>query len=105
MKRLAVLVVPGLVGPVFRFDKDGSGIPVVFLARQVPAPFEQQDSFPRWRQMVSERSSAGSRSDDDDVVMIARCQTLCFYPNTGASDMETRPRTKRANISASKRLT
>jgi hypothetical protein len=30
---------------------------------------------------------------------------ICFYPNTGANDIETRPRTKRVNISASKRLT
>jgi hypothetical protein len=30
---------------------------------------------------------------------------MCSYPNTGASDIETRPKTKSVNISASKRFT
>ncbi len=102
-ERLAVLVIPRLIGPVLGFDKDSLGIPVVFLARQIPAPFEQQNSFARRRQMVSECPSAGSGSYDDDVVMIVWCHTS--YPNTGASDIETRPRTKSVNISASRRLT
>ena len=75
-ERLAVLVIPGLFGPVLGFDKDRLGIPVVFLARQVAAAFEKQNPFPRRRQMVSQRSSAGSRSDDDDVVTIVFSHVL-----------------------------
>ena len=78
MKRLALLVKPGLIGPVLRFNKDGAGIPVVFLARQVAAAFEQQNSFSRWRQVISKCSSTGSRPYDDDVVMIAGSHLLLF---------------------------
>ena len=45
-KGLAVLVIPGFFGPVLGFDEDSFGVPVIFLARQVSAAFEQQNSFP-----------------------------------------------------------
>jgi len=78
MKRLAVLVKPGLIGPVLRFDKDGAGIPVVFLARQVSTALEEQNSLARWRQVAGEGSSTGSRPYDDHVVTIACGHLLLF---------------------------
>ena len=76
LKRLAILVKPRLLGPVLGFDKDSAGVPVVFLTRQVPAPFQQQNPLPRRSQMVGECSSTGSRSYDDDIVMIVRSHML-----------------------------
>src|ERR1035438_2508329 len=77
-KRLAVLVIPRLFGPVLRLDKDSLGIPVVFLTRQVSAPFEHQNPFAGGRQMVRERTTASARTYDDDVVMVVRSQ---MFPN------------------------
>src|ERR1035438_10353391 len=69
VEHFPVFVIPGLFGPVPRLDKNGAGIPVGLLAGQVLTPFEEQDSFARRGQMVSQRSSTRSRPDDDDVVM------------------------------------
>ena len=41
VKLVSILVVPGFFGSVFRFEKDGAGFPVVFLPRQVAAPFQK----------------------------------------------------------------
>ncbi len=64
--------------PVHDSAKNCVGIPVVFLARQIPAPFEQQNSFTRRGQMVSEGSSTRSRSYDDGVVMSFRSHILLY---------------------------
>src|ERR1035438_5553440 len=77
-KRLAVLVIPRLLGPVLRLDKDSLGVPVVFFTRQVSAPFEHQNPFAGGRQMIGERTTAGSRTYDDDVVLVVRSQ---MFPN------------------------
>ena len=67
---LSVLVEPCFLGPIFRFKKNRAGVPVVFLSRQVVAPFQKQNAFAGWSKMIGERSAAGSGADDDDVKMI-----------------------------------
>src|SRR5262245_12969229 len=37
LERLAVLAVPGLLGFVFRFEKDRRGVPILLLAREIAA--------------------------------------------------------------------
>ena len=69
MERLAVLVVPSLPGLVLVVDEHGLAVPVVLLARQVAAPFQQQDSLAGRGQLVSKRATASAGADDDDVVV------------------------------------
>ncbi len=70
MECVSVLVVPGFLGLILRFKKHGTGIPVVLFSRQVVAPFQKQNAFAGWSEMVGERSATSSRADDDDVKMI-----------------------------------
>ena len=70
MERDSVLVVPGFLGLILRFEKHCTRIPVVFFSRQVVAAFQKQNAFAGWSEMVGERSATGSRADDDDVKMI-----------------------------------
>src|SRR6266700_729008 len=71
MKRLAVLVAPGLVRLVALAGEDGLAAPVLPLARQIVAPLEDQDALARWREPVGERAASGTASDDDDIVTIS----------------------------------
>src|SRR5262249_55823478 len=70
-ERDAVLVVPALGRDVALLAEDLAGIPVLGLAREVAAAFEQQDALPRRREPVRQGAAAGSRADDDDVVVVA----------------------------------
>src|SRR5581483_252421 len=66
----AVLVVPNFFRLVFAFEVYGARAPVVLLARDVIAAFEQQNFFPARRQLVRQRSAARAASDNDNVVVI-----------------------------------
>ena len=46
VKRLSVLVIPGLLGPILRFEEDGPGIPVVFLSGRYPPRSRSKIRFP-----------------------------------------------------------
>src|SRR5207245_2637111 len=72
MQVFTVLVMPLLVRVVLGVDVDGFRTPVVFLARHVVAALQYQDAFAGRRQMIGQRSSAGSCANDDYVITIVR---------------------------------
>jgi hypothetical protein len=67
---VAVAVEPELRCPIRALDEHGGGVPVVALARQVVAAFEQQDSLAGRSDAMGERAAACPRTDHDDVVMM-----------------------------------
>src|SRR6266849_5122818 len=69
MKLLAVLVEPDLPGVVLGVDIHGLRAPVVLLARDVVAALQDEDPLSGGRQMMCQRSSAGSGADDDHIVV------------------------------------
>src|SRR5262249_31451622 len=70
MKFLAVFVEPGFFGVVMRVYVYDLRVPVCLLAGDVVAALQNQDPFPRRRQVVSERPAAGAGSNDDYVVSV-----------------------------------
>ena len=68
LERLAVLVVPGVLGDVAVVDEDVLRQPVLRLARQPVAALEQQDPLARWREVARERPASGPGADDDHVI-------------------------------------
>src|SRR5437764_9779042 len=70
MEVLAIFVEPRLFGVVVAFDIDELGVPIRFFARNIVAALEDEDSFSRWRQVISERAAACSGADDDYVIAI-----------------------------------
>ena len=69
VERLAVLVLPHLLGVVFRLDVDRPRAPVVLFAADVVAAFEQQDPFAGWGEVIGQRAAARAGADDDHVVV------------------------------------
>src|SRR5205823_4939470 len=76
---VALPVAPFLVGRVLPLEEDGRRVPVVTLAREIAAPFEEQDAPARGRQLPRQRPSAGATPDDDDVVVIG-CRHDGVFP-------------------------
>ena len=70
LERLAVGVVPGVLGDVLAVDEHRLGVPVVHLPGQEVAPLEEQDPLARAGQRVGQRAAAGAAADDDDVVVL-----------------------------------
>ena len=70
LERLAIAVQPGVRRDVAILDEDLAGVPVLRLARQPVAAFEQQDPLARGREMRGQRAAAGAGADDDDVVVL-----------------------------------
>ena len=68
LERLVLLVVPGLLGHVAVVDEDLFRVPVLGLARQPVASFEDQDPLPGRGEVTRQRAASGSAADDDDVV-------------------------------------
>ena len=71
MERLAVFVVPGLVRLVAFAGEYRFAAPVLPLARQIIAAFEDQDPLAGGGEAVREGSASGAAADDDDVVTIS----------------------------------
>jgi hypothetical protein len=67
---VAVLVVPELRSAVLALHEHGAGLPVVPLAGQVVAAFEQQNPLPVRREPVGQRAAAGPAADDDHVIVL-----------------------------------
>src|SRR5262249_39413875 len=63
---------PRLVRRVLPAEEHGIGVPVVALARQEIAPFEQQDAQACRGELPRERPTPGSTPDDHDVVVVIR---------------------------------
>jgi hypothetical protein len=70
MEGLASDVLPDLLGVVLTLDIDETGIPIGFLARDIIASLEEQNSFSTRSQSVTQSPSARSRADDDDIEFI-----------------------------------
>jgi hypothetical protein len=68
-KGLAAAVVPFLLGAVLLVEEDRFRVPVLGLARDVLAAFEDEDLLAGRREPLRQRAAAGARSDDDDVEM------------------------------------
>jgi hypothetical protein len=50
MELAAVFVYPGVRGVVAVLDEDGAGVPVLFLARDEVAAFDQENPESGWRE-------------------------------------------------------
>ena len=66
---VAVRVCPRLVGLVGAVDEHRLRVPVLFLARQIVAAFEDQDALAGRRQPLRQRGAAGAAADHDQVIM------------------------------------
>ena len=72
MERLAVAVVPGLRRLVPVRAEHRFAAPILRLARQEVAAFEDQDALAGRGQAIGERAAAGAAADDDDIVLVMR---------------------------------
>ena len=70
LERLAVAVVPHVLGDVAVVDEHVLGEPVLGLARQPVAALQEQDALPRRCEVARQRAAAGAGSDDDHVVRV-----------------------------------
>ena len=89
---VAVAVEPELRRPVLALDEHGGGVPVVALARQVVAAFEQQDPLAGGGDAVGERAAAGPRADHDHVVMLVFGHSDSLGCSSGQPPSCRRPR-------------
>ena len=69
---LPSLVVPGFRRLVPVRAEHRLAAPILLLARQEIAAFEDQDAFAGRGQAMGERAAAGAAADDDDVVTVMR---------------------------------
>ena len=88
LERGAVGVVPGVGRDVPAFQEHLLGLPVLGLARQEVAPFEQQDPLAGRREGVGQGAPTGPGPDDDDVVVVGHRALL----DSSAADMTDRRR-------------
>ena len=82
LERLAVGVVPGVLGDVLAVDEHRLGVPVVHLPRQVVAPLQQQDLLAGRGEGVGQRAAAGAAADDDDVVVVGHVSSSVSSPQS-----------------------
>src|SRR5919199_2562632 len=68
-ERLAVTVVPHLSRVVALVDEDLAHVPVLFLARQPVAAFEQQNALSRSCESIRQGAAARAGANDDHVVV------------------------------------
>ena len=74
-------VAPDFLRVVSGVDIDGLRIPIVFLASDIIAAFENQNPLSRWSQVVGQRPSTRSRPDDDQVVLIVVTHNHLLHPS------------------------
>src|SRR5690349_6670589 len=68
----AFAIAPRLFRVVSRFEVYGARAPVVLLAWNIVAAFQDQDLLARGREFVGQRAATRARADDDyDVVIVA----------------------------------
>ena len=70
MQVLAFLVLPDLFGVIPVVEKNGGGVPVQLFLRHEGAALQYQDVLAGLGEMESEGSAAGSRADDNCVVVV-----------------------------------
>src|SRR5258708_10509689 len=67
----AVLVIPGVLRHIAVLNKYLRRIPVLFLARQIIAAFQDENAFAGGCELQRQRAAARAAPDDDDVIVIA----------------------------------
>jgi hypothetical protein len=70
VKGLIIFVEPDIFGVITVVEEDGGSVPVEFFLREKRAAFEDENALPCLREVEGESATAGSGSDDDDVVLI-----------------------------------
>src|SRR5262245_6271539 len=70
MELFAVFVVPHFFGLVLSFEVYRPRVPVVFLPRNIAAPFQEQDALAGGSQLM--RQGAGAGADNDYIEMVLR---------------------------------
>src|SRR5580765_770882 len=70
MQFLAIFVEPGFFGVVVGIHVNKLRVPVRFLAGNVVAALQNQDSFSRRCEMICERSTTRARADNNYVIPI-----------------------------------
>src|SRR6266481_5330655 len=81
MQVAALNVAPDFLRVVPGFDIDGLRTPIVFLASDIIAAFENQNPLSRRSQVVGQRPSTRSRPDDDQVVLIVVTHNHLLHPS------------------------
>src|SRR5262249_47761026 len=78
LKGSTAVVVPGVLRDIAVLEEDYVDIPVLFLTRQKGAALQEQNAFARGCQTVRQRATAGTRADDDHVIVFhGRSLLLC----------------------------
>ena len=95
---LAVLVVPGVIRDVAVVHEHRSRVPVLGLAGQPVAAFEDQHPLPGRCQPVRERAAPGPGADDDDVVLsvMTLLGSRCGAHRAHRARVSTAPGTRRS---------
>jgi hypothetical protein len=70
LERLAVRVVPRVLRHVTVLHEDFGRIPILLLARQIVAAFEDENALAGRSKLEGERAATGSAADDDEIVVI-----------------------------------
>src|SRR5262245_40886371 len=70
MDILAILVVPHFFRLILSFEVYRPRVPVVFLPRNIAAPFQEQDPLAGGREFMSQGAPAGAGADDDDIKVV-----------------------------------
>ena len=83
LERLAVTVVPGVLGDVLPVDEHRARIPVVHLPGQEVPALQQQDVLAGAGEGVRERPSPGPGPDDDHVIVLVHRSTIATGAGCG----------------------
>jgi hypothetical protein len=83
LERLAVTVEPSVLGDVLPVHEHRLGVPVVRLAGQEVAAFQQQDPLARGGQGVRQRAAARAGPDDDHVIVLGHGSTITAWRTRG----------------------
>src|SRR5260370_3806171 len=76
LERRAVLVIPGILRHIAVLYKYLLRIPVLFLARQIIAAFQDENAFAGRCELQRQRAAARAAADDDNVIMIRAHECL-----------------------------
>ena len=67
LKCVIVLVIPRVLGHIAVLDEDLGRVPILLLARKIPAALENENALAGRRKLKGQRTAARTAADDDDV--------------------------------------